>query len=276
MNKNFKKEALMVQPKVTVPFVKSSKGQKKIVMVTAYDYPSAVLADKAGVDIVLVGDSLANTVLGLSNTIPVKMEEMLHHTKAVRRGVEEALLVVDMPFLSFHISKEETIKNAGIFLKEGGAEGVKIEGGKKRIDTIKALIDSEIPVMGHIGLTPQSVYKLGGYKVQKEDEIDLELLLEDALSLEEAGVFSIVLECVPLKISKTISEKLKIPTIGIGSGPFCDGQVLVFHDLLGFLPKKKYKFVREYANLSKVILRALRKYKKDVEEGSFPSEKESF
>lgn len=266
----------MENSKVTIPFVKNSKGHKKIVMVTAYDYPSAYLADKAGMDIILVGDSLANVVLGLKNTIPVTVEEMLHHTKAARRGVERALLVTDMPFLSFHISKEETIKNAGLFLKEAGAEAVKIEGGKKRIDIIKALVDSEIPVMGHIGLTPQSFHLLGGHKIKKEEEIDENLFLEEAFYLQEAGIFSLVLECVPLKLAKKVQKKLKIPTIGIGSGPYCDGQVLVFHDLLGFFPKKKYKFVREYARVGKIILKALRKYKNDVEDGLFPSEEEAF
>ncbi|MEJ5167115.1 MAG: 3-methyl-2-oxobutanoate hydroxymethyltransferase [Thermoanaerobaculia bacterium] len=267
----------MAQTKVTVPFVMSSKGKKKIVSLTAYDYPSAFLADGAGVDIVLVGDSLSNVILGYKSTIPVTMEEMLHHTKAVRRGVERALLVADMPFLSFHISLEETIRNAGRFFKEGGAEAIKVEGGKKRIEIIKALVDREMPVMGHLGLLPQSIHKLGGYKVLKEDEINEEAFLEEALSLEEAGIFALVLECVPQKISKKITDALKIPTIGIGSGPFCDGQILVFHDLLGFFPKaKKYKFVREYAKVGKIILKALKKYKKDVEEGSFPSQEEAF
>jgi len=266
----------MVQTKVTVPFVKNSKGIKKIVMVTAYDYPSSVLADMAGVDIILVGDSLANVVLGYDTTIPVTVEEMLHHTKAVRRGTKNALLVADMPFLSFHISKEETIKNAGRFLKEGGAEAVKIEGGRKRIDIIKALIDSEIPVMGHLGLTPQSFHQIGGYKIKKEEELNEEDFIKEAIELQQAGIFSLVLECVPKNIAKKTTESLKIPTIGIGSGPFCDGQVLVFHDLIGFLPKKKYKFVREYAKVGRVILKALKKYKRDVEEGSFPTEEEAF
>lgn len=267
----------MALTKVTVPFVKNSKGKKKIVSLTAYDYPSACLSDEAGVDIILVGDSLANVILGYKNTIPVTVEEMLHHTKAVRRGVERALLVADMPFLSFHISIQETLKNAGRFFKEGGAEAIKIEGGKNRIEVIKALVDAEMPVMGHLGLLPQSIHKLGGFKVLKEDEINEEAFLEEAMSLEEAGVFALVLECVPSRISKRITDALKIPTIGIGSGPFCDGQILVFHDILGFFPKaKKYKFVREYAKVGKVILRALKKYKKDVEEGSFPSQEEAF
>lgn len=267
----------MAQTKVTVPFVKNSKGKKKIVSLTAYDYPTAFLADEAGVDIILVGDSLSNVILGYKSTIPVTMEEMLHHTKAARRGVEKALLVADMPFLSFHISIEETIRNAGRFFKEGGAEAVKVEGGKNRVEVVKALVDREMPVMGHLGLLPQSIHKLGGYKVLKEDEINEEVLLEEALSLEEAGVFALVLECVPSKVSKRITDALKIPTIGIGSGPFCDGQILVFHDLLCFFPKaKKYKFVREYAKVGKIILRALKKYKKDVEDGSFPSQEEAF
>lgn len=267
----------MAQSKVTIPFVKSSKGRKKLVSITAYDFPSAYLADEAGVDIILVGDSLGNVVLGYKNTIPVTLEEMLHHTKAARRAVQNGLLVVDMPFLSFHISIQETIKNAGIFFKEGGAEAVKLEGGKKRVDFIKALVDSEMPVMGHLGLTPQSIHKLGGHKVLKEDEIDEESFLEEAVSLEEAGIFALVLECVPSKISRKVTETLKIPTIGIGSGPFCDGQILVFHDLLGFYPKgKKYKFVREYAKIGKNIIKAIKKYKKDVEDGSFPSEEEAF
>lgn len=266
----------MENSKVTIPFVKNSKGKKKIVMVTAYDFPTSSLADKAGVDIILVGDSLGNVVLGYQNTLPVTLEEILHHTKAVRRGVKRALLISDMPFLSYHISREETIRNAGILIKEGGAEGVKIEGGKKRIDVIKALVDSEIPVMGHLGLTPQSIHNLGGYKIKKEEEINEDEFFEEAVSLQEAGVFSIVLECVPLKISKKVSEILNIPTIGIGSGPFCDGQVLVFHDLIGFMPGKKLKFVREYAKVGEIILNALKNFKEDVEKGNFPSEEESF
>lgn len=267
----------MALTKVTVPFVKNSKGKKKIVSLTAYDYPTAFLADEAGVDIILVGDSLSNVILGHRSTIPVTMEEMLHHTKAARKGVERALLVADMPFLSFHISLEETIRNAGRFFKEGGAEAVKVEGGKNRAKVVKALVEAEMPVMGHLGLLPQSIHKLGGYKILKEDEIDEEAFLQEALSLEEAGVFALVLECVPSRISKRITDTLKIPTLGIGSGPFCDGQVLVFHDLLGFFPKaKKYKFVREYAKVGKIILRALKKYKKDVEDGSFPSQEEAF
>ncbi len=264
----------MVETKVTVPYIRDLKGKKKIVMITAYDFPTAFLAEKGEVDIILVGDSLGNVVLGYKNTIPVTLEEMLHHTKAVRKGVERALLITDMPFLSFHISTSETIKNAGIFIKEGGAEAVKLEGGFKRLDTIKALVDAEIPVMGHLGLTPQSFHKLGGYKLKKE--IDEDLFIEEAKKLEEAGIFSLILECVPLKIAKKVTEALNIPTIGIGSGPFCDGQVLVFHDLVGFLPKKKYKFVREYANIGETIIEAIKKYKKDVEEGGFPTEEEAF
>jgi len=262
--------------KITVKTIieKKRKGEK-ISALTAYDYSSAIIVDNAGIDIILVGDSLGNTILGYESTLPVTMEDMLHHVKAVARGRKRSLLIADMPYMSFHLSPQETVRNASLFMREG-AEGVKIEGGKKRINMVKALLDAEIPVMGHIGLTPQSIHIFGGYRVQGKEIESAKALIEDAIALEEAGVFSIVLESVPTEVSKIITKILKIPTIGIGAGPFCDGQILVFHDLLGLTPGYLPKFVRKYADLQKIIDTSIKSYIEDIKNGKFPDERESY
>jgi len=263
--------------KITIPKIeeKKSKGEK-ITMLTAYDYPMARIIDQIGVDIILVGDSLANVILGYSNTLPVTMEEMLHHTRAVARGCQRALLVADMPYLSYHIDIKETIRNAGRFIKEGGAEAVKVEGGKKRAEVISRILDIEIPVMGHIGLTPQSIHQMGGYRVQGNTLDQSLTLVEEARLLEATGVFSIVLEGIPEEVAQIITQGVSIPTIGIGAGRFCDGQVLVVHDMLGFFEEFQPKFVRRYANLHQEIGKAVRQFFSDVREGKFPSESESY
>jgi 3-methyl-2-oxobutanoate hydroxymethyltransferase len=270
--------------KVTVPAIlnrKSASGdsdssQQKITCLTAYDYPTARLLDKAGVDILLVGDSLGMVVLGYENTLPVTFDEMLHHLRAVRRGTRHALLVADMPFGSFHVSPEETVRQALRLIKEGGAEAVKIEGGERRMDLIARLVEAEIPVMAHIGLTPQSVLELGGFSVQGKSAAAAEKLIRDAHAVEAAGAFSVVLESVPRELAARITSELRIPTIGIGAGPNCDGQVLVFHDLVGLSQDGTPKFARQYANLAEVISRAACAYCDDVRAGQFPSDAESF
>lgn len=262
--------------KITVRTIleKKRKGEK-ISALTAYDYSSALIVDNAGIDIILVGDSLGNTILGYENTLSVTMKDMLHHVRAVARGRKRSLLIADMPYMSFHINPQETVRNASLFVR-AGAEGVKIEGGKKRIDMVKALLDAEIPVMGHIGLTPQSINIFGGYRVQGKELDSAKALIEDAIALEEAGVFSIVLESIPAEISKIITNSLKIPTIGIGAGAFCDGQILVFHDLLGLTPGYLPKFVRKYADLQKIIDSSIKSYIEDIKNGKFPDENESY
>jgi len=264
--------------KINVPRLRELKESKeKISMLTAYDYPTALLLDRAGIEVILVGDSLANAVLGYKDTMPVTMDEMIHHTKAVARAVEGALLVGDMPFMSFHVSKEQAIANAGRFMKEGGAEAVKIEGGEEMADVVEALVKVGIPVMGHIGLTPQRASELGGLKVQGRDEERARKLLKDAAILEEAGAFSLILESIPWQLAKLITESVKIPTIGIGAGPFCDGQVLVVHDLLGLSFRFKPKFSKQYADLAKIIQEAAHAFANDVKSGSFPTiEEHSF
>lgn len=260
---------------VTVPWVSDAPQRgEKVVMLTAYDYRQARLVDAAGADITLVGDSLAMVVLGYQDTLSVTMEEMLHHVKAVRRGTEHALLVADMPFGSFHLGTAATIANAVRFVKEGGAQGVKIEG--PRAELVRALVDAEIPVMAHLGLTPQSVHRFGGYKVQGKGQEAADRLLQDAAELEAAGAFSLVLECVPSELAREVSAQLLIPTIGIGAGPHCDGQVLVYHDLLGFEDRLAPKFVRRYAELGTLTKEALERYADDVRNGAFPAEEESF
>jgi 3-methyl-2-oxobutanoate hydroxymethyltransferase len=262
--------------KMTVPTIKTQKDQKKIKMITAYDTPSAIIADKAGADIILVGDSLMTTVLGYENTMEATMDIMIHHTAAVSRAKSNALIVGYMPWLSYHISVEETLRNAGRFIREGKAEAVKIEGGKNRVETIKALIGAEIPVMGHIGLTPQSIHSMGGYKVQGKNDKDAQKLIEDAKALEKAGVFAIVLEGIPDIVAKKITKAVNIPTIGIGAGIHCDGQVLVFHDVLGLNFGHIPKFVRPYANLKNAAINALNDFFKDIDSGSFPSKEETY
>jgi 3-methyl-2-oxobutanoate hydroxymethyltransferase len=268
--------------KVTVPDILSRKSHPsgtsstKITCLTAYDYPTARLLDEAGVDIILVGDSLGMVVLGYENTLPVTMEEMLHHTRAVRRGVRRALVVADMPYGSFHLSLEESVRSAVRFMKEAGAEAVKIEGGERRLELISRFVETEIPVMGHIGLTPQSLHALGGFRVQGKTTEAADQLVRDAHAVEVAGAFSIVLESVPREIAARITQELRIPTIGIGAGPECDGQVLVFHDLVGLTQGGVPKFARRYANLAESISRGAREYCDDVHSGRFPSDAESY
>ncbi len=264
--------------KVTLPYLFEKKSKKeKIVALTAYDFPTAKLADEAGVDIILVGDSLGMVVLGYENTIPVSMEEMIHHTKPVVKASKRAFVVGDMPYFSFHLSLEESVFNASRFLKEAGAKAVKIEGAsKKRLKLVEALVEAEIPVMGHIGLTPQSINFLGRFKVRGKEKEEADKLISDALNLEKAGVFSIVLECIPKELARTITERVKIPTIGIGAGPFCDGQILVFHDLVGLSDGYMPKFVKKYANLREAISEAIKGYAREVREGIFPDENHSY
>ncbi|HUP43923.1 MAG TPA: 3-methyl-2-oxobutanoate hydroxymethyltransferase [Thermoanaerobaculia bacterium] len=258
--------------RVTVPSIRSMKSQQRIGMLTAYDYPSAKAVDAAGADIILVGDSLGMVVLGYPDTLSVTVDDMVHHTRAVARGVSRALIVGDMPYLSYHVSVEETLHNAGRFI-QAGAQAVKVEGGKpSRIRMVDALLDAEIPVMGHIGLTPQSVNALGGFKVQGKGTEDARRLIEEAKALEAAGCFSLVLECVPAELAAFITERVSIPTIGIGAGPSCDGQVLVFHDVLGMYDVMKPKFVRRYAELGEEMQKALTAFLDDVRAGRFPDE----
>jgi len=257
--------------------LREKKARKeKITMLTAYDYSTAVMVDQAGIDVILVGDSLGNVVLGYETTLPVTMDDMIHHTRAVARGTKNSLLVGDMPFLSYHISIPEAVRNAGRFIQEGGAQAVKLEGGEERVDTIKAVLDAQIPVMGHIGLTPQSVHQFGGFKVQGKDVETARKLVRDAKALEAAGVFAIVLECVPAALAERITAEVSVPTIGIGAGPGCDGQVLVINDMLGLYGGFTPKFVKKYANLNPLILEALRQYKEEVESGAFPAAEHCF
>jgi 3-methyl-2-oxobutanoate hydroxymethyltransferase len=271
--------------KITVPEIlsrkapssaASSRPQPKITCLTAYDYPTARLLDEAGVEILLVGDSVGMVVLGYDSTLPVTFDEILHHTRAVRRGVQRALVVADMPYGSFHVTTEESVRNAIRLVKEGGAEAVKIEGGERRIELIARLVEAEIPVMGHIGLTPQSIHALGGFHVQGKTADAARQLERDARAVESAGAFAVVLESVPRDLAARITEKLHIPTIGIGAGPDCDGQILVLHDVLGLTQGHKPKFARQYVDLSAEISRAVTSYCEDVRDGSFPSDEESF
>jgi len=263
--------------KITVPAIRAMKSKSRIGMLTAYDYPSAKIADAAGADIILIGDSLGMVVLGYPDTLSVTVDDMLHHTRAAARGAKNALLVGDMPYLSYHVSIEESVRNAGRFI-QAGAHSVKVEGAKQsRIRTIEAILDAEIPVMGHIGLTPQSVNALGGFKLQGKNADDARRLIDEAVALERAGCFSIVLECVPTELAAIITEQITIPTIGIGAGPACDGQVLVFHDVLGIYDGHTPKFVRQYAHVAQDMQAALETFLADVREGRFPDEeKESF
>ncbi len=263
--------------KVRITDLKAMKERgEKISMLTAYDYPMARLEDEAGIDVILVGDSLGNVMLGYETTLPVTMEDMIHHTKAVVRGVKRSLVVADMPFMSFQVSKEDAVINAGRLLKEAGAEAVKLEGGEEVLEQTKAIVAAGIPVLGHLGLTPQSVNQMGGFKVQAKDLGQAKKLRRDALLLEEAGVFGIVLECVPSALGGKLSEELVIPTIGIGAGSLCDGQVLVAHDMLGFGGGFQPRFVRRYAALGDEMLKAFKDYIDDLRAGCFPSDKESF
>ena len=263
--------------KVTVPSLVAMKRRgEKIAMISTYDYPMALIAGRSGMDVILVGDTLAMVVLGYETTLPVTMEEMLCHVKAVVRARPPALVVADMPFLSFQVSKEEAILNAGRMMKEGGAEAVKIEGGKCIADTVRAMTSAKIPVVGHVGLTPQAIRKFGGYRVQGRSASAKTAILEDAAALEEAGCFSVVLEGIPWALAKEITARLAIPTIGIGAGPHCDGQVLVSHDLLGLYEGFVPKFVRQYADLKAVIGKAFSSYVADIKSGGFPTLDESY
>lgn len=254
---------------------KKQEGQP-ITMLTAYDYPLARLVDEVGIDAILVGDSLGNVVLGYESTIPVTMDDMVHHVKAVTRGVKRAMVIADMPFLSYHVSKKEAVRNAGRLLQEAGARAVKLEGGQEVAEIIKAITDAGIPVMGHLGLTPQSIYQMGGYKVQGRDEKAARKLLADARAVEDAGAFSLVLECVPTPLAKLVTERLAIATIGIGAGPHCDGQVLVTHDLIGLVGGFSPKFAKRYINVREDIRKALQTFKREVEEGVFPAGEHQF
>jgi 3-methyl-2-oxobutanoate hydroxymethyltransferase len=263
--------------KVNAPSLKASKQRgERLVCLTAYDFPTARIVDEAGIDIILVGDSLGNVVLGYGNTVPVTLDEILIHLKAVRRAVQRALLVADMPYGSFHTGADDAVRNALRLVKEGGAEAIKLEGGHKRVQLVKRLVDEEIAVMGHIGLTPQSINKLGAYRVQGKTAVTARQLLDDARALEDAGAFAIVLEVVPREIASLITESISIPTIGIGAGAGCDIQVLVLHDMLGLSFGKLARFVRPYANLHEVITDAVTRYADDVRSGTYPSNDESY
>jgi 3-methyl-2-oxobutanoate hydroxymethyltransferase len=264
--------------KITVPvLLKKKREGEKITALTAYDYPIAKIVDSAGIDVILVGDSLGMVVLGYENTIPVTMEEMIHHTKAVVRGTKKALVVGDMPYFSFHLTEDETIANASRFLKEAGAQAVKLEGASpKRLTLIERLVEAEIPVMGHVGLTPQSIHHLGRFKVKGKAVDEARKILSDALNLEKAGVFAVILECVPMELARIVTEKLRVPTIGIGAGPHCDGQILVFHDLVGFMNGYLPKFVKRYVHLHDTLTEAVQAYAKDVEGGKFPDDEHSY
>lgn len=263
--------------KVTIPDLhKKIETRTPITMLTAYDYPGALLVDEAGVDIILVGDSLAMTVLGHPNTVAVTVDEMLHHCKAVARGTRRAFLVGDMPFMSYQVEPAEAVRNAGRFIKEAGMEAIKLEGGREVIDSVRAIIKAGIPVMGHLGLTPQTATRLGGYKVQGKTPQQAERLFEDAELLQEAGCFAIVLEMVAAEVARSLTNKLAIPTIGIGSGAGCSGQVLVYHDILGLYDQFTPKFVKRYANLRDAIIKAIKTYCKEVESGGYPTVSHSF
>lgn len=264
-------------PRFTIhDFLKKKKESKKITMLTAYDYPFAQIVDQAGIDVILVGDSLGMVVQGHENTLPVTMDEMIYHAKMVVRAAKNAMVIGDMPFMSYQSSVEDAIKNAGRFLKEAGTSAIKLEGGSEVADHINAMTKSDIPVMAHIGLTPQSIHRMGGYKVQGKTEEAARKLIEDAHIVEDAGAFSVLLEAIPMDLAKKITEELSIPTIGIGAGTYCDGQVLVLHDLLGLFERFVPKFVKRYANLKEEALKAIKIYKEEIEKGAFPSEEQSF
>ncbi len=266
-----------MERRVAITDLKAMKKRgDKIVMLTAYDYPSARLVEEAGVPIILVGDSLGMVVLGYDSTIPVTMDEMLHHVRAVVRGSSRAHVVADMPFMSYQAGPADALRNAGRLLKEGGAQSVKLEGGLRVSETVRMMVEAGIPVMGHLGLTPQSINQLGGYKMQGKTPAAAVRLLNDAMALQEAGAYAIVLESVPAQVARMITGKLDVPTIGIGAGPHCDGQVQVFHDLLGLFTDFVPRHARRYAEAGEMIVQAVRAYSEDVKQGRFPAEKESF
>jgi len=267
----------MDQKRVTIPqLTEWKKNQRKIIALTAYDYTFARLLDESGIDVILVGDSAGMVAMGYENTLPVTMDEMIHHTRGVRRGVQHALLVGDMPFMSYHTSAEDTIRNAGRFIQEGGAEAVKMEGGSRVFDKISAVIQAGISVMGHVGLTPQSVHQFGGYRVQGKNYLDARQIKKDALDLQKAGVFSLVLEGIPMELAAEITAELEIPTIGIGAGPHCDGQILVTQDMLGMNLDFSPKFVKKYAELGTAVRSAVQDYVDEVQSGAFPDEAHSY
>lgn len=264
------------QKATTSSLQRMKKEAEHIVMITAYDYPGAKAAEEAGVDVILVGDSLGMVVLGYETTLPVTMEDMIHHTRAVRRGAKETMIVTDMPFLSYHVTVAEAIRNAGRLLQEGGADAVKLEGGRERIPTIRQLVEAQIPVMGHLGLTPQSVNLLGGFKVQGREAEGAKRIIDDAFRLEEAGCFALVLESVPGELAAWITSRLSIPTIGIGAGPGCDGQVLVMHDLLGIHQGHVAKFVKRYADVNRIMVEGIRAFANEVRNGQFPTPEQTY
>ncbi len=263
--------------KVTLPQIFEMKrtGQK-ITMITAYDYPTGVFADRAGIDIVLVGDSMAMTVLGYPTTLPATMEELITHSQAVTRGCKNAFVLGDMPYMSYQPSIETAVRNAGRFMSEGGCDGIKLEGGITMADRVEAMVRAGIPVMGHLGLTPQSMSMLGGFKVQGKDALMAKRIVDDAKALEEAGAFSILLECVPSKVSKLVTERAEIPIISIGAGPACNGQLLIFHDMFGLYPAFTPKFAKQYADVGEIIVEGLKRYSEDVRSGAFPEPKHGF
>ena len=265
-----------MRDKVTVPAILTRKGGPKLKVVTAYDTPSAQIADNAGADIILVGDTLAHVMLGFEDTLPATVDIMVHHTAAVARAKPNALVLGDLPWLSYHISVEETVRNAGRLMREGRAEAVKLEGGRKRLPMVEALLAAEIPVMGHLGLTPQSIHAMGGYRVQGRGVEAARELVEDARALAAAGVFAIVLEGVPDIVAQIVTQEVPVPTIGIGAGPYCDGQVLVYHDVLGLHHGRLPRFVRQYTHLADIATEALERFFADIESGSFPTDNESY
>jgi len=265
------------QDKVTTQtVVKMKEEREKISMLTAYDYTMAGIVDAAGIDVILVGDSASNVMAGFDTTVPMTLDHMIYHTSCVVRGVERALVIADLPFMSYQVTAKEALISAGRMMKEAGAHAVKLEGGKPIEKTVKKIVDAGIPVMGHLGLTPQSIYKFGTYKVRAKEEEEAEQLLEDAMNLEKAGVFSIVLEKIPSPLAKKVTEELSIPTIGIGAGPHCDGQVLVTHDMLGLNKDFSPRFLRRYADLHTEMTNAVDRYITDVKEGDFPNENERY
>jgi len=267
----------MANKKFTVSsFLKAKENGEKISMLTAYDYSTAKLLDEAGIDSLLVGDSLGMVMLGYENTLQVTVDDMIHHCRAVAKGAKRAMVIGDMPFLSYHVSIEDSIKNAGRIVQEGGAHAVKLEGGREIIDKVKSIVNAQIPVIGHLGLTPQSINMFGGFKVQGKNEEQARKIIEDSLLLQEAGVFAIVLECVPEMLAKLVSEKLRIPTIGIGAGKYCDGQVLVTQDMLGMYTDFVPKFVKQYSNLCDAIKESAKGYIHEIKEGEFPAKEHTF
>ena len=263
--------------KITVPdLIEMKRLGKKIVALTAYDYTLGAILDDAGIDLILVGDSCAMVVSGYESTIPITLDEMIYHTASVNRGVKYAVLAADMPFLSFQVNPDQAVQNAGRFFKEGGVEAVKVEGGEEIAETVRRIVDAGMPVMGHLGLTPQSIRKFGGYKLQGSTKKSANKMVNDAVALEQAGVFSIVLEKIPSSVAKSITNAVKIPTIGIGAGVYCDGQILVTHDILGLFEKFKPKFARRYAELGKIIREACIQYAADIRSEKFPNQNESY